>query len=75
MVGFLERFFVVRVGEATLDAANRTEEECTAITAHRWWSLAEIAAGGAVFVPRRLPGLLPPLIAGVYPPAPIEAGD
>ena len=73
-----ERFFVVRSPVARIADAGWTDEERTAITAHRWWSHAELVAWdpvtGGVFVPRRLAELLPPILAGAYPAEPIDTG-
>ena len=38
----------------------------------RWWSMDEIAASEDIFVPRRLAALLPPILRGEYPGAPIR---
>ena len=71
-----ERFFLLRtcgfdVAPASLD---KLEEEY--LQEHRWWSVAEIeaACGVETFVPRRIGMLLPPLIAGEIPAAPIDVG-
>lgn len=37
----------------------------------RWWPAADIRRGGAVFAPRGLPTLLPPILASGAPPHPI----
>ena len=42
---------------------------------HRWWRHEELAAAeGLVFVPRELPELLAPLLAGDLPKSPIKIG-
>lgn len=69
-----ERYYVVRVSAAEIDPANWTELEILMIQAHRWWTLAELAACEEVLVPRRLSELLPPIIAGEYPAEPRDAG-
>jgi 8-oxo-dGTP pyrophosphatase MutT (NUDIX family) len=69
-----ERFYVVRVVEPAIDFGGWEAHEHTFMTAHRWWSLAEIAASGERFAPRRLAELLPALLAGAYPGEPIDVG-
>jgi hypothetical protein len=69
-----ERLFVVRVQEAEVRSDNWEAHEHKAIAEHRLWSLDEIVASRELFVPRRLGELLPPLLRGEYPAAPIEIG-
>lgn len=40
----------------------------------RWMSLQDIRSSGDLIAPRRLGELLPPILDGVLPPAPIETG-
>lgn len=69
-----ERFFVVRVDEASVVRENWSVEEQEFMTEHRWWTLDDIAASTEVFVPRTLASLLPPILAGEYPEEPVETG-
>ena len=70
-----ERFYVVRLSappELTRD--HWLEYEHTFMKEHRWWTPQEIAASDDWFAPRKLATLLPPIIAGVYPPEPFDCG-
>jgi 8-oxo-dGTP pyrophosphatase MutT (NUDIX family) len=69
-----QRFFVVRCGPFEPDFSHWTEEEAAEIVGHRWWSPNEIAASPEVFVPRRLPELLPAILRGELPARPIDCG-
>jgi hypothetical protein len=69
-----ERFYVVRVHDTRLARDGWTATERWAMTDARWWSVDEIAASSEWFAPRRLAALLPPIVAGDYPPEPIDAG-
>ena len=69
-----ERYFVVRVDAAVVSMANVTEWERRAFTAHRWWSLDEIAGTEELIAPRCLAAVLPPILAGAYPPEPFAIG-
>ena len=48
-----------------------TAEEHDSFRGFRWWSADEIATSSERFVPRGLAVLLPPLLRGEWPPAPI----
>jgi 8-oxo-dGTP pyrophosphatase MutT (NUDIX family) len=69
-----ERFYVVRVPQTALSTAGFEPYERVSYGGARWWSLAEIQTSDAVFVPSRLGELLPPVLAGEYPPQPINCG-
>ena len=68
-----EHFFVEEV-DARFEAAfaQRDDPERAVITAHRWWSVGEIARSDATFAPRRLAVLLGMLQAPYGPE--IEVG-
>jgi 8-oxo-dGTP pyrophosphatase MutT (NUDIX family) len=70
----VERFYVVRVGEAVVSTANFEPHEHAFMPEHRWWSHDEVAASDHWFAPRRLAELLPPILAGHYPPVPLDSG-
>lgn len=71
----VERFFVVRLQQRfEVSTANFEAHEVTFMPEHRWWACEEIAASDHWFAPRHLAELLPPLVAGVYPPEPIDSG-
>ncbi|MEO8754736.1 MAG: NUDIX domain-containing protein [Casimicrobiaceae bacterium] len=69
-----ERIYVVRVDEAAVTNDNWEPEEHTFLTAHRWWSLAEIVASDDWFAPRRITEFLPAIITGQYPAEPFDIG-
>jgi 8-oxo-dGTP pyrophosphatase MutT (NUDIX family) len=69
-----ERYYVVRVSAPTIAADHLGPEEIQAIVGYRWWSLPEIQGSDEVFVPRRLADLLPAILAGDYPPEPLDCG-
>ena len=70
-----ERYFVARV-DGTPDVAPAHPDPQEVLDDYRWWSLAELEAGAGreVFVPRRLPWLLGPVISGVVPDEPLAVG-
>jgi 8-oxo-dGTP pyrophosphatase MutT (NUDIX family) len=57
-----ETYFVLRDVVHEVAPGELTELEVLAAEPHRWWSLAEIAAGEAEFAPRELAALLPELL-------------
>lgn len=70
-----EQFYVVRCAPFAPDTSRWEPAERAEITDVRWWSATEIAAAtDEVFVPRRLAALLPPLLRGELPAAPVDCG-
>jgi hypothetical protein len=69
-----ERFYIVRVPLTQIRTDGWEELERQYMERERWWTLPEIAGSDALFVPRRLAELLPPIIAGHYPPEPFDCG-
>ena len=71
-----ERFYLLRTHEFEVAPASLNELEEEYLHGHRWWSVPEMEAAQGVetFVPRRIHELLPPLIAGNLPEAPIDVG-
>lgn len=73
-----QRFFVVRVPDARVAYDRWTDLERRVIRGHRWWTVADLTAVDAardrVVVPRRLAELLPSILAGTYPPEPVDTG-
>ncbi len=65
-----ERYFVARTGKTEVCAPNPDSY----IRGHRWWTVAEITAAAEEFAPRRIHELLPPLLRGEYPAAPLDCG-
>jgi len=51
-----------------------TELELASIAEYRWWSVDEMQSSGDIFVPRRLPSLLPGILEGALPEEPIDVG-
>lgn len=70
----VERFYVVRVEAPELTRDHFEAHEHAFMPEHRWWTAAEIAASDDWFAPRHLAALLPPIVAGDYPPEPIDTG-
>ena len=75
-IGSDERFYLLRV--PTFDAAPTAPDEWEMQYVHeqRWWSVPEMIASRdtEIFVPRAMPELLLPLLAGTVPEQPIEVG-
>ena len=69
-----ERYFVVRVDDIAVTLTNGTDWERQAVTNHHWWSLDELAHAEERFAPRCLLDVLPPILAGDYPPEPLVIG-
>ena len=69
-----ETYFVLRDVVHEVDPAGRTLEELAEDEPHRWWSLADIVSGGALFAPRELAEALPAVLAGpwVGPPRTVD---
>lgn len=67
-----ERFFVVNVPTADVSVANMLAYEQQTHRAYRWWTHQELEQSGELFIPRDLPHLLVPLLAGDFPSAPIQ---
>ena len=65
-----ERYYVIRVAETVLAPTQPDDYTLD----HRWWTPEEIQAATATLVPRNLPALLPPILAGVLRESPVEAG-
>ena len=51
-----------------------TELELASIAEDRWWSAGEMQSSGDIFVPRRLPSVLPGILEGALPEEPIDVG-
>jgi 8-oxo-dGTP pyrophosphatase MutT (NUDIX family) len=67
-----ERYFVVRVQPVAVAFQRHDEYERATITGHRWWSLDELSATSESIAPRQLAALLPPILAGQFPPQPLH---
>jgi 8-oxo-dGTP pyrophosphatase MutT (NUDIX family) len=53
-----QEFFVVRVESWDVDTSGFEEIERNSVDAHRWWTLAELAATDQRYYPKNLPDLL-----------------
>jgi 8-oxo-dGTP pyrophosphatase MutT (NUDIX family) len=69
-----ESFFVCRAPSFEVDATNWSDGERIELVEHRWWTIDEIEASQALFVPSRLAELLRPILQGELPDAPFEVG-
>ena len=68
-----EQYFIGQVpGPVEIARTGWTDLELLELAECRWWNLDEIAASEDIFVPRRLAALLPPILRGEYPGAPIR---
>jgi 8-oxo-dGTP diphosphatase len=71
--GQAERVYLVR--SARFEPAPRLDLAAENVLEVRWWTLEELlAAGDAVFAPRRLPTLLRDLLANGPPAEPLDVG-
>jgi ADP-ribose pyrophosphatase YjhB (NUDIX family) len=70
----IERYFVARTDVREIRRDGWTALERATITDHRWWNLQELRDSRDLFVPRRLPELLPGIVAGELPREPIDVG-
>jgi ADP-ribose pyrophosphatase YjhB (NUDIX family) len=66
-----ENYFAARTEDFRLTSDGWTESERGEIRAQRWWSLDEILNSSASFRPDNLALLLPDILSGTYPQAPI----
>ena len=71
-----EWFYLLRAPAFDVVPTAPDEWEMQYVLGHRWWSLPEIVANNKTetFVPRALPELLPPILAGSVPVIPIQVG-
>jgi len=68
----IERYYLVRTDACEVACDDWTALERATIAGYRWWSAAAMAQSPDLFVPRRLPLLLPEIVAGIVPEAPID---
>ncbi|MEL5955959.1 NUDIX domain-containing protein [Streptomyces sp. CLV115] len=66
-----QRYYVARVPAFQIDTSAFEEIEKAAITGHRWWTMAELAATSDVLRPAELPRLLASLLTDGPPDRPI----
>ena len=66
---------VVRASAVVVAEPVLTEDERDTILGSRWFTSAELAASGDRFFPRRLPALLPQVLAGERVDEPFDAWD
>ena len=71
----VERYYLLRAPEAVVKPPSLEELKKEFLQEYRWWTIEEMmAADTEAFAPRRLPGLLRPLVEGRVPEEPIEVG-
>ena len=70
----VERYYLADTLRTEITTAGWTDAERLDIAEYRWWTAAEVAdaAREAVFVPRQLAALLPPVLAGELPDLPFR---
>ena len=61
---FDQRYFLVRVRDATVSVANLLPDERDVYQGHRWWTLADLRATHEVVLPEGLADLLAPVLEG-----------
>jgi 8-oxo-dGTP pyrophosphatase MutT (NUDIX family) len=69
---FRDDFFHFRVDAHDVDVSGFDELERRQITAHRWWTLDELAGTAETVYPNRLADLLTDLLAGRFPVEPVR---
>lgn len=76
MIDSDEHYFFLRLeGTPAVHLVDATDLELNVFREYRWWSLAELDASlNGLFVPRRLPALVRPLLRGEFPTQPIDTG-
>lgn len=70
-----EYFYPARVEGSAPQLHPHVDDEMVSLLEHRWLSLEEIEGCEEMVSPLRLAELLPPIIAGDYPPRPIQTGQ
>ena len=70
----IERYFVARTPATEILRDGWTDIEIQELQAPRWWTLDEMKSTGDLMTPRRLPELLPPILAGDLPAQPFDVG-
>lgn len=63
-----ERFFLVQVGDTKLSRDGWTAQEVAVMTAHKWWSMQELAQTQATVWPDNLPLILRSALATLAGP-------
>jgi hypothetical protein len=69
---FVNHFYFLRTVGFELDDSGWEELERASIAEHRWWSVRELAATAEIVHPPGLPRILPDLLAGNPPDAPLD---
>ncbi len=54
----VERYFVIKVGDASLSRTGWTEHETKVMVEHRWWPVPELEQTAATVWPKNLPAIL-----------------
>ena len=66
-----ERYFVVRLPDATVDTSRLAETEDNPVLGTRWWTLAELETTSERIEPQGLAAVARDIIAGTIPGTPI----
>ena len=69
-----ERFFLLRAPNFQVSSEGMEEAELEEASAHHWWTIGELSGSKERFAPRRIAELLPPLLKGEIPAAPVDTG-
>ena len=71
-----EWFYLLRAPSFDVVPTAPDEWEMQYVLGHRWWSVPDMISSRdkEIFVPRSLPELLPPILAGNVPGRPIQVG-
>lgn len=69
-----ERYFVSRIASHTVATQHQEESEAAFMTAHRWWTAAELHESGERLVPGNFAELFATLLADGPPAEPFEVG-
>ncbi|MEO8539729.1 MAG: NUDIX domain-containing protein [bacterium] len=74
MLRQIEAYFLVCTEPFDVSTANHEEEERDFLLEHRWFTVDDLRAHDETLVPANFADLLAPLIAGIYPNAPVNVG-
>ena len=66
-----ERYFVVRLPDATVDTSRLAETEDNPVLGTRWWTLAELESTAERIEPRGLAEVARDIVAGTIPASPV----
>jgi len=70
-----EYFYLARLEASAPELHPQADDEMVSLLSHRWLSREEIRDSSERVSPLHLAELLPPIIAGDYPPEPLQTGQ